>query len=169
MSTHRTPLTPIEEAGLHAHGLQRDIGKPSQLVDVFRQGVAWGIKSQSARIRELEADINRRDSANTAMLNKMFELQAERDALQGQVAGLLANLNHLTPVIASGNAATIAATHDARVRNLAIEECANVCERVASRCQDRNTPEYAQAHDHSWCEGDICADQIRALKTGEAK
>jgi hypothetical protein len=40
---HKIPLTPIEEAGLRAHGL--DIGKPSQLSDVFRQGVAWGQKA----------------------------------------------------------------------------------------------------------------------------
>ena len=46
MSMHKTPLTPTEEAGLHAHGLQRNIGKPSQLADVFRQGVAWGIAAE---------------------------------------------------------------------------------------------------------------------------
>lgn len=44
MSMHKTPLTPTEEAGLRAHGL--DIGKPSQLSDAFRQGVAWGQKTQ---------------------------------------------------------------------------------------------------------------------------
>ena len=37
-------LTPVEEAGLKDHGL--DIGTPSQLSDVFRQGVAWGQKSE---------------------------------------------------------------------------------------------------------------------------
>lgn len=45
MSMHKVPLTPTEEAGLLAHGLQRSIGQPSQLADVFRQGVAWGIKA----------------------------------------------------------------------------------------------------------------------------
>ena len=50
MSMHKTPLTPTEEAGLHAHGLQRNIGKPSQLADVFRQGVAWGIAAERDRI-----------------------------------------------------------------------------------------------------------------------
>ena len=40
MSMHKTPLTPTEEAGLRAHGL--DIGTPSQLSDAFRQGLAWG-------------------------------------------------------------------------------------------------------------------------------
>jgi hypothetical protein len=39
MSMHKIPLTPIEEAGLRAHGL--DIGTPSQLSDAFRQGIAW--------------------------------------------------------------------------------------------------------------------------------
>ena len=36
-------MTPVEEAGLRAHGL--DIGTPSQLSDVFRQGVAWGMEA----------------------------------------------------------------------------------------------------------------------------
>lgn len=39
MSMHKIPLTPIEEAGLRAHGL--DIGTPSQLSDAFRQGVRY--------------------------------------------------------------------------------------------------------------------------------
>lgn len=39
MSMHKIPLTPIEEAGLRAHGL--DIGAPSQLSDAFRQGVRF--------------------------------------------------------------------------------------------------------------------------------
>lgn len=50
MSMHKTPLTPIEEAGIHAHGLQRNIGKPSQLTDAFRRGVAWGIAAERDRI-----------------------------------------------------------------------------------------------------------------------
>jgi hypothetical protein len=49
MSMHKVPLTPTEEAGFHAHGLQRNIGKPSQLADVFRQGVAWGIAAERER------------------------------------------------------------------------------------------------------------------------
>lgn len=39
MSMHKIPLTPIEEAGIRAHGL--DIGTPSQLSDAFRQGVRY--------------------------------------------------------------------------------------------------------------------------------
>ena len=46
MSMHKTPLTPTEDAGLRAHGLQRGIGRPSQLADAFRQGVAWGITAE---------------------------------------------------------------------------------------------------------------------------
>lgn len=41
MSMHKIPLTAEEEAGLRAHGLQRSIGVPSQLADVFRQGMAY--------------------------------------------------------------------------------------------------------------------------------
>lgn len=44
MSMHKIPLTRIEESGLLVHGL--DMGKPSQLSDAFRQGVAWGQKAE---------------------------------------------------------------------------------------------------------------------------
>ena len=39
MSMHRIPLTELERAGLINHGL--DVGKPSQLSDVFRHGMKW--------------------------------------------------------------------------------------------------------------------------------
>lgn len=45
-----------------------------------------------------------------------------------------------------------------------IERCAELCEQVASKCQDSSSPEYAQIHDYNWCEGDVCAEQIRAMK-----
>lgn len=45
MSMHKKPLTPLERAGLEAHGL--DIGTPSQLSDVFRQGVAFAIAANA--------------------------------------------------------------------------------------------------------------------------
>lgn len=41
MSMHSKPLTPLEREGLEAHGL--DIGTPSQLSDVFRQGLAFAL------------------------------------------------------------------------------------------------------------------------------
>ena len=43
MSKHKTPLTELERKGLEAHGLGKYIGQPSQLADVFRQGVAWAL------------------------------------------------------------------------------------------------------------------------------
>lgn len=46
MSMHKKPLTPLEESGLRAHGL--DIGTPSQLSDVFRQGIAWAQQHQGS-------------------------------------------------------------------------------------------------------------------------
>lgn len=48
MSNHKTPLTEVEREGLIEHGLGRYIGKPSQLADVFRQGVAWALKAAPA-------------------------------------------------------------------------------------------------------------------------
>ena len=43
MSNHKIPLTDLERTGLIAHGLGRDIGRPSQAADIFRQGVAWAL------------------------------------------------------------------------------------------------------------------------------
>lgn len=51
MSMHNVPLTREEEAGLRAHGLA--VGTPSQLSDVFRQGVAWAKKQQGDTIQQL--------------------------------------------------------------------------------------------------------------------
>ena len=42
MSMHKIPLTLDEREGLQLHGL--DIGTPSQLSDVFRQGMAYQIE-----------------------------------------------------------------------------------------------------------------------------
>lgn len=58
MSMHKIPLTPIEESGLRAHGL--DIGKPSQLSDAFRQGVRYAsaqLPSQGGEAVEVVASI----------------------------------------------------------------------------------------------------------------
>jgi cell shape-determining protein MreC len=51
MSNHKTPCSPFEIAGLEAHGLGDKIDKPSQLVDSFRQGIAWALNNNP----ELEA------------------------------------------------------------------------------------------------------------------
>ena len=48
---HKKPLTKLEEQGLRGHGL--DIGKPSQLSDCFRHGVAWALKDSQSRTKEL--------------------------------------------------------------------------------------------------------------------
>lgn len=41
MSMHKVPLTKLEHEGLIAHHLR--VGKPSQLSDCFRFGVAWAL------------------------------------------------------------------------------------------------------------------------------
>lgn len=43
MSMHNKPLTPLEDAGLLAHGLPRST--QSQLSDCFRQGVTWALQN----------------------------------------------------------------------------------------------------------------------------
>lgn len=57
MSMHKKPLTDLEEKGLRAHGL--DIGTPSQLSDVFRQGIAW---CQTQEVAELERQLDWMDN-----------------------------------------------------------------------------------------------------------
>ncbi len=54
MSNHKTPLTDLERDGLIAHGLGRDIGKPSQAADFFRQGVNWALASPEWRAKALQ-------------------------------------------------------------------------------------------------------------------
>ena len=49
MSDRKKPLTALEESGLIAHRLP--IGKPSQLADAFRHGIAW---AERARLSEPE-------------------------------------------------------------------------------------------------------------------
>lgn len=46
---HNKPLTRLERDGLIAHGLERCIGKPSQIADIFRQGIAWAGMSPADR------------------------------------------------------------------------------------------------------------------------
>lgn len=45
MSMHKVPLSKLEEEGLKLHGLS--VGKPNQLSDAFRQGVAWALSQQA--------------------------------------------------------------------------------------------------------------------------
>jgi len=77
MSMHRKPLTPTEEAGLRAHGLQRNIGVPSQLADVFRQGVAWGEVAERERCSQIGVQMR-----TAALLNDWHTF----DALLGEFA-----------------------------------------------------------------------------------
>jgi len=48
MSNHKTPLAELEREGLIKHGLDKHIGKPSQLADTFRAGVAWALGQNQA-------------------------------------------------------------------------------------------------------------------------
>lgn len=50
MSDHKKPLTALEESGLIAHRLP--IGKPSQLADAFRHGIAWAERARPAPVSQ---------------------------------------------------------------------------------------------------------------------
>lgn len=76
MSMHRIPLTDIEREGLKAHGLGRDIGKPSQLADCFRQGVKWCQGQERSRLH----------AENTALQSGYDAARLEIASLQTEVA-----------------------------------------------------------------------------------
>jgi hypothetical protein len=133
----------------------------------WKSAIGTDYPALSARIRELEADINRRDSANTAMLNKMFELQAERDALQGQVAAMheknyaaeqVIHSSHVEAMRLREVVATIKRSNE-HMRNLAIEEC--------KRFIDNGSFMHDQAPTRLFANEVIKG--LDTLKTGEAK
>ena len=86
MSMHRIPLTDIEREGLKAHGLGRDIGKPSQLADCFRQGVKWGQDQERSRLH----------AENTALQSGYDAARLEIASLQAEVAKYREPLNPST-------------------------------------------------------------------------
>lgn len=77
MSMHKTPLTIIEETGLIAHGMGRDIGKPSQSADVFRAGIAWGLKSTADKIESIKAQLDHDMPFNEKLRERFSELLLE--------------------------------------------------------------------------------------------
>jgi protein required for attachment to host cells len=140
MSNHKTPLTAVERAGLLAHGLGRNIGVPSQLADVFRQGVAWGISQRQ------------NESAATApLLERIAEL--EQQAVERTVHNnMLAESQELRIIALERELET--------VRNEVLEEAAKACaaEKVNYELTQHAADEaYNMAVDH-------CAAAIRALK-----
>lgn len=63
MSMHEIPLTELERSGLYVHGLE--IGKPSQLSDSFRSGVAWALlKDQERLSNNVEKRVNLNELCN---------------------------------------------------------------------------------------------------------
>ncbi|MGM0858609.1 MAG: hypothetical protein ACQEW0_16240 [Pseudomonadota bacterium] len=82
MSMHKTPLTELERAGLEAHGLPT--GKPSQLSDCFRSGVAWA----NARIAELEAQVEQHKAAEEMQIALREKADEREAALAAQFVAL---------------------------------------------------------------------------------
>lgn len=84
MSMHRIPLTQLEHDGLSAHGL--DIGTPSQLSDVFRQGVAFALDATEAARVKAEAEWRTTavmlEQANAGLAQLNGKLRAELSALK---------------------------------------------------------------------------------------
>lgn len=60
MSMHKVPLTKLEHEGLLAHHLC--VGKPSQLSDCFRLGVAWALaNANETTLPKLNANPDKSD------------------------------------------------------------------------------------------------------------
>jgi hypothetical protein len=62
---HKIPLSPIEESGLRAHGL--DIGTPSQMSDVFRHGVAWASSQLEQQTQWISVEAQLPESERTVL------------------------------------------------------------------------------------------------------
>tara|TARA_R110000764_G_scaffold40882_2_gene91461 strand:+ start:3019 stop:3387 length:369 start_codon:yes stop_codon:yes gene_type:complete len=72
---HKILLTKLELTGLIAHGLE--VNKPSQLSDVFRQGVAWAIA-------ENNTELNKLNHKNHMLQNRIDELEAKVARLEAR-------------------------------------------------------------------------------------
>ena len=88
MSIHRIPLTELERAGLINHGL--DVGKPSQLSDVFRRGMKWAIDNSaikwipvSERLPEYGTNVLIVVDGETEAENQVFEFKIGKWASRG--------------------------------------------------------------------------------------
>lgn len=85
MSMHKKPLTPLEEAGLRSHGLE--VGKPSQLSDAFRQGVAWvkvGLDEALAEVERLKNEgVNKILEASDEQIQALCRLEGHHPDDEG--------------------------------------------------------------------------------------
>lgn len=73
MSTHKKPLTTLEEVGVILHGFGKDIGKPSICIDIFRFGMAWAKTSLEEQIFSIEDVLY-----NDLSLDKTFKTRLEQ-------------------------------------------------------------------------------------------
>lgn len=80
MSMHKKPATPLEVAGLGLHGLP--VGEPSQLADVFRQGLAYGVAAERERCAQWLRD-NYQDYPNIAGLCDAMVAPGPTSAMSG--------------------------------------------------------------------------------------
>lgn len=111
MSMHKIPLTDLERRGLEAHGL--DIGTPSQLSDVFRQGMAWVMLAQAPQppalggavetlldqiddyIARINGDDRGSDSTVNALRAHIAPLLADNAALRDRISQRLIDLTNM--------------------------------------------------------------------------
>lgn len=100
MSMHRIPLTDLERRGLEAHGLE--IGTPSQLSDVFRQGVEWALKY--GKIPEIidtpdRAYLANRDIPHLQQVLRNQYQQAKDDSTRIELGTAQGYVSHLARVL----------------------------------------------------------------------
>lgn len=140
MSMHIKPLTPIEEAGLRAHGLP--VGKPSQLADAFRLGMAWADKARTSPWKSAVID--------QLVIAHILTAEHESDPLKAIQDLLAYHADVAVDPRVSGAAATLVEQAKAEER----EACAKAC--------DELFPPPGEQMTNEWAAGTVdCANAIR--------
>ena len=87
-------------------------------------GILWVTAADhQAQIAALTAESDSLHRKRIAEVDRRQEVERERDALQGQIAAMVACTQDVGKFV-GGDTAAIATAHDARVRDAAIEEMA---------------------------------------------
>ena len=129
MSMHLKPLTPIEEEGLLAHGLP--VGKPSQLADAFRLGMAWADKTRAAPWKSAVID--------QLVIAHILTAEHESDPLKAIQDLLAYHTDIAVDPRVSGAAAGLVEQAKAEER----EACAKVCDELFPPPSEQMTVEWA--------------------------
>lgn len=132
------------------------------------------VSALSTRIREIEGQVAAIHSELHNCADTMVDWAGYASPYMQEKHGLSGDVCRVTRAL--DDTATIAATHDARVRNLAIEECKRACESVTNDCASMaDDAHYHQAYETEQLYRDSasgarqCVIALMALKTAASK